>query len=328
VSHAPINDAELLDLSGTCLFSKDLAGVEYRLERVIGEGAHGVVFLATQRSAHGEVPVVIKLLRPRAVRELAGLAAAAIRKEVSALQRLSEQVPPTPFVVRFLDTGSLSIRGNALELPWLAVEYVDGEREGTTLRARVAHSLAEHGAAFDLRRAHGAIRCMTAGIAAIHDVGVVHRDVNPRNVLCCGAGDTEVFKIADFGLARVSSVTTFGSVLLGTPGYCAPEQSFPDKIGVGEYTDVFSLACCAYFVLTGEAYFDAPTIPEMLVAVYSPSRKPLHEARTLCPELRAHNTAREQLDRVLATATAADPHRRPQSAAEFGELLLQLLASA
>lgn len=325
MSHTPIHDAELLDLSGTCLCSTDLAGVEYRLERVIGEGAHGVVFLATQRSAHGEVPVVIKLLRPRAVRELAGLAAAAIRKEVSALQRLSAQVPPTPFVVRFLDTGTLSIRGNALELPWLAVEYVDGEREGTTLRARVAHSLAEHGAAFDLPRAHGAIRCMTAGIAAIHDVGVVHRDVNPSNVLCCGAGDTEVFKIADFGLARVSSVTTFGSVLLGTPGYCAPEQSFPDKIGVGEYTDVFGLACCAYFVLTGEPYFEAPTIPEMLVAVYSPSRRSLSEAKGLCVELRANSAARAELDRVFAQATTANPRDRPQSAAEFGALVLGAL---
>jgi eukaryotic-like serine/threonine-protein kinase len=326
VAIAPIKDVELLGLAGTSLISPDEDGVEYRLERVIGEGAHGIVFLASRRASEGAQPAVVKVLRPRAVRELAELAAAAIRKEVSALQRLSDQTPPTPFVVRFLGAGTLEIRGNALKLPWLAVEYVDGALQGTTLRARVMRSMSERGLGFDLRRARTAIHCMTEGIAAIHDVGVVHRDVNPRNVLCSGEEQTEVFKIADFGLARVSSVTTFGSVLLGTPGYCAPEQSFPDQIGVGSYTDVFSLACCAYFVLTGQAYFDAPSIPEMLVAVYSPSRRSLLDGAGLCPELRADQAACAELDRILARATAPDPRQRPQSATEFGALLSEQLA--
>ena len=321
----PIKDAELLELADTVLESKRLPEVSYRLQRVIGEGAQGVVFLAVQRQVHAEQQVVVKLLRPRAVRELAGLAAAAISKEVTALERLSARIPPTPFVVRFLDTGMLRIRDNALELPWLAVEYIEGGPEGSTLRARVANSLASQGIAFDVARARRAISSMTAGVSAIHEVGVVHRDVNPGNVLCCGTGETEVFKIADFGLARVSSVTTFGSVLLGTPGYCAPEQSFPDNIGVGPYTDVFSLACSAYFVLTGEAYFDAPTIPEMLVAVHAAERRTLHEAQRLCPELRVNGSLCAQLDRVISRATAADPRRRPQNVQELRALLEPLL---
>ena len=221
-----IKDVDLLELSGTVLESPRSARTSYCLGPVIGEGAQGVVFRATRRGTGTETAVVIKVLRPRAVRDLPGSAATAIAKEVAALQRLAEQTP-TSFVVQFLDTGTLRIREHALELPWLAVEYVDGGSEGTTLRARVAGTVANTGRAFDLARAARTARCMVSGVQAIHDVGVIHRDLNPGNILCTGRGDSELFKVADFGLARVSSALTYGHVLLGTPGYCSPEQSFP-----------------------------------------------------------------------------------------------------
>jgi serine/threonine protein kinase len=323
---APIKDVDLLKLAGTSLTSPSQPDVSYRLEELIGQGAHGVVFLALQRLRHGLAPVVVKLLRPRAVRELAELAGTAIDKEVAALKRLSERVPPTPFVVQFLDSGSLRIEGSALDLPWVAVEYIHGGLDGTTLRSRVERSLARTGAAFDVSRARGAIKCISAGVTAIHEVGVVHRDVTPGNVLCCGFGETEVFKISDFGLARVSSASTFGSVLLGTPGYCAPEQSFPDEVGVGAYTDVFGLACTIYFLLTGEAYFSAQSIPEMLVAVQSPERRSILDARGACTEIRQRRALGLELDRELSRATRADPRDPLSSAAELSSALLALLS--
>ncbi len=323
-----MKDRELLELAGTVLESQSLAATSYRLQRVIGEGAQGVVFLAQQRAPGAEATVVIKLLRPRAVRELAGLAATAVGKEVAALQRLNHALNPTPFVVRFLDTGTLRIGEHALELPWIAVEHVEGGPEGTTLRARVAGCLAQTGSAFGLARARRAAGAMIAGIEAIHAVGVIHRDVNPGNVLCSGSDENELFKIADFGLARVSSATTYGNVLLGTPGYCSPEQSFPDKIGVGPYSDVFALACTLFFTLTGEPYFAAPTIPESLVAVYAAERRSLLDARGLCVELRARPEVCRELDRALACATHANPRERPQSAGELGAAVLPLLSSA
>ncbi len=324
---APIKDADLLELTTVVLASKRLPDVSYRLERVIGEGAQGVVFLATRRSATGELLVVVKVLRPRAVRDIAGLAAAAIRKEVAALERLSAQSAPSPFVVRFLDTGTLRIRDNPLDLPWLAIEYIEGGPEGATLRARLADALKRQGSAFDVPRALRAIKSMIAGVSAMHAIGVVHRDVNPGNVLCSGSGADEAFKISDFGLARVSSVMTFGSVLLGTPGYCAPEQSFPEKVGVAPHTDVFSLACCTYFVLTGEPYFEAPTIPEMLVAVYGSERRRLRDAPGLCAELRGNQALCREIDGVLERATAADPRGRPQSAEELGDSIATALGT-
>lgn len=323
---APIKDVDLLRLPGTVLPSVNQADVSYRLEEVIGEGAHGVVFLALQRLPQALAPVVVKLLKPRAVRELAGVAGTAINKEVAALKRLSERVPPTPFVVQFLDAGTFRLADSAIELPWVAVEYVHGGLEGATLRARVEGSIARSGFAFDLGRAQGAIRCITAGVRAIHEVGVLHRDVTPGNVLCCGFRETEVFKIADFGLARVNEASTFGNVLLGTPGYCAPEQSFPDKVGVGPYSDVFGLACTIYYLLTGEPYFTAPTIPEMLVAVQSPERRSVADGRYIGAELRQARPLCLELDRVLARATRPDPRERQQSAEELAGALLPILS--
>ncbi|HYP89143.1 MAG TPA: serine/threonine-protein kinase [Polyangiaceae bacterium] len=323
---APIKDVDLLKLSGTLLSSPSEPGISYRLEELIGQGAHGVVFLALQRLPQGLAPVVVKLLRPRAVRELAGLAGTAINKEVAALRRLSERVPPTPFVVQFLDSGTFRLENSPLDLPWVAVEYIHGGLDGTTLRSRVERSISRTGAAFGLNRARSAIKCIAAGVTAIHEVGVVHRDVTPGNVLCCGFGETEVFKISDFGLARVSSVSTFGSVLLGTPGYCAPEQSFPDAVGVGPYSDVFGLACTIYFLLTGEPYFNAQSIPEMLVLVQSPERRSILDARGACSEIRERRALGLELDREFSRATRADPRERPQSAGELAAALLALLS--
>lgn len=323
---AQIKDVDLLKLSGTLLPSPSQSHVSYRLEELIGQGAHGVVFLALQRAAQTLSPVVVKLLRPRAVRDLAGLAGTAISKEVAALQRLSERVPPTPFVVQFLDAGTVRLEDSPLELPWLAVEYVHGGLEGTTLRSRVEDSITRSGFAFDLARARSATKCIVAGVAAIHEVGVLHRDITPGNVLCCGFRETEVFKIADFGLARVSSASTFGNVLLGTPGYCAPEQSFPDKVGVGPYSDVFGTACTLFFLLAGEHYFNVPSIPETLVAVQSLERRSISDARRACSELRERRALCLELDRVLSRATRPDPRERYQSVEELANAVLPLLS--
>jgi serine/threonine protein kinase len=299
--------------------------VSFRLEQVIGEGAHGIVYSASEERAGGSQPVVVKILRPRAVRELAGLAETAIRKEVAALMRLSAREPATPFVVQFLDTGVCRPSGGPLELPWIAVEYVRGGADGVTLTSRVELSIERTGHAFGLARAASAIRCMTLGLSAIHEVGVIHRDVTPNNVLCAGEGDAEIFKISDFGLARVSETSTFGDILLGTPGYSAPEQSFPEKVPAGPYTDVFGVACCAYWLLTGEHYFDAPTVPETFVLVHAAARRRILDAPAVAPELRGQPELAAELDRVIARATRADPLERPSTPQALAAALEPLL---
>ena len=320
-----IRDADLLEQTGLTLHAGDRLGGVYQLGAVIGEGAHGVVFAAHRQVGNVTTQVVVKILRPRAVRELGALAGPTIAKEVAALRKLSELAPTTPYVVGFLDAGTVHIGDSPLALPWIALELVEGGADGVTLRARVEHTVATSGHAFELMRARNAVHCLVEGVAAIHEVGVIHRDITPNNVLACGSGPEEVLKISDFGVARVSSATTFGAVLLGTPGYCAPEQSFPEKVGIGPYTDVFGLACTVYFLLTAERYFNVQSIPETLVAVYQPERRTILEARLVDASLRGRPAMCIELDQILAQATRASPVERLQSARELGVSLLGAL---
>jgi serine/threonine protein kinase len=314
-------DAELLDLTGTIVVSGNDAAVRYRLQQRIGYGAHGVVFSAVREGPRPE-RVTVKVLRPHAIRGTSALAELTIKKELEALRRLMADGKPSPYVVRFLDTGSVQTPGVALDLPWIATEFVEGGSGGLTLRERVERSLAETGSAFALARMRNAVQCVSCGLAAIHELGILHRDVAPKNVLCTGQGRDEVLKLSDFGLARVATAATFGQVMLGTPGYGAHEQSFPEKVGAGPHSDVFGFACTVFYALTGEAYFRADSIPETLVAVYSPSRRDLRECPGLHPELKEPEGFARQLNEHLAKATRPNPAERFQSAREFAEALL------
>jgi serine/threonine protein kinase len=322
----PTRDFDPSFLVGTTLGSEFHPGVTYRMDRLIGEGGMGVVFFAIRDAPEGVAPVVIKVVRPSVVGSSQGTAGTLVKKEVVALSRLNERVPQTPFVVRFIDTGSVDLRGVDASLPWIAVEHVHGGVEGTTLEQRVEYSVKHTGSAFDPTRVGHALRCLGAGVAAIHDVKVLHRDITPGNVLCCGFGEAEIFKISDFGLARMESLDTFGEVLLGTPGYAAPEQNFPEQFGTSAYSDVFSLACVAYYLFTGEAYFEARNAPHALMLVTAPERKSILSSRYLSQELRSEPGLCREIDAILAAATAMDPRGRPQHAQELTGALVRILS--
>src|SRR5512145_1076848 len=167
---------------------------------------------------------------------------------------------------------------------------------------------------------------MARALAEIHAVGVLHRDMKPTNVLCCGAGDTEIHKIADFGFARPMGLSaTFGSIAVGTPGYTAPEQMLADRGSIGPQTDVFALAAIVYFTLTGEDYFRSETSSDAYQEFRSTERRSLLDAKGLCPELRADTAAVRAIDAALAKATAFDSELRPHTAGEFSESVMPWL---
>ena len=172
----PLDDS-LDGVIGAELASDVSPGVTYRISHRVGEGAMSVAFYATREAPDGSCPVVIKMMRPGFVQSLGSTAALIVRKEAIALGRLNERVPPTPFVVRFIDTGSFPhIRaGKPADLPWLALEYVHGGAEGTTLTQRVEHSIRATGHAFDPARAAQAISSLASGLGAVHRGGVIHR---------------------------------------------------------------------------------------------------------------------------------------------------------
>src|SRR3954465_14771657 len=233
---------------GQVLESAYQPGVSYRLEKKLGEGGTAAAYLSRRMSAVGESQAVIKIILPQIVADSDERALTIIKKEAVALGRLNERVPPTPFVVRLLDTGALLFKpfGKGLELPWIALEYVHGGLEGTTLQDRGRYSVRETGFAFDPNRTARVVHALARGMDEIHAVGVVHRDAHPGNVLCCGAGETEIFKMSDFGIARpVGLSATFGGATVGTPGYMAPEQ-YEDRGNIGPLSDLFSLAAIVF----------------------------------------------------------------------------------
>jgi eukaryotic-like serine/threonine-protein kinase len=315
-------------LSGTVIRSDVQPNVTYRLERQIGEGGMGTAFLALRQAPDGVSPVVIKMVRSGFGTGPADAAAGmVVLKEAVALGRLNERVPPTPFVVRLVDTGSSEMHGpHRPPTPWLAVEYVHGGIEGTTLEDRVAYGIERTGFAFEAGRAAHLVRCLAAGMLAIHGVGVIHRDLTPGNILCCGFGEAEIFKVSDFGIARPQGLAaTFGGVPVGTVGYAAPEQVMPDAVGVGTYTDVFSLACVIYFALTGQHYFEASTPISAMTLMRQKARKSLLDGKHLAPEIRQRTEACRAIDQLLARATAVESDRRPQEGQELAASLVPWL---
>ena len=311
-------------LSGIVISSDVQAGIQYRLIRYLGEGAMGVAYFAQRESRAGASPVVIKAVRPHQM--LDDIAPELLaRKEAVALGRLNDWVPPSPFVVRFIDTGSAAVFG-ARKTPWLAIEYVHGGVEGTTLDDRVTYSVHRTGYAFDPARAAHAVRCLAAGLTAIHNVDVIHRDLTPGNVLCCGFGETEIFKISDFGTARPEGLDrTFGDVGVGTVGYAAPEQARPGTWPIRPYTDVFALACVTYYLLTGYHYFEGANPVVVYEAQRSGLRRSLRESNVLSPEISERPGACEGIERLLARATACNPPERPPTAERFASELFSWL---
>jgi serine/threonine protein kinase len=323
----PPSDDALDALIGTSVPSEVMPDVSYRIVWQLGEGGMSVVFYALRVTAAGEVPVVIKLLRPSFVWKAGPTAALIVKKEAIALGRLNERVPPTPFVVRFIDTGTVQLAygTTTVEVPWVVVEYVHGGAEGTTLSERVDHSIQSTGAAFDPSRAAHAVDCLTSGLVAVHEVGVIHRDLKPDNVLCCGFGDGEIFKLADFGVARPVGVATFTGAVVGTPGFVAPELASGDARAVGTWSDIFSLGALIFFVLTGEEYFSARTPADGLLQALSQKRRSILDSVGLSPELREREQACRSIDFALSCATAGKIESRPHRADALAAMLLPWL---
>lgn len=322
-------DYTLSSLLGYEIESLRAPGTFYRLERVLGAGGMSTAHRALCHGAWGDMGCVIKFVQPSFLVNKPELARLVVEKEATALIQLNQRTPPTPFVVKIFDAGSLFVQmdlGPVLELPWLALEYVHGGPDGTTLSERVKNSIKITQYAFDAERTMRAIECLSAGLDAVHELGVVHRDVKPDNILCCGYGDEELFKVSDFGIARPSSMaSTFGGVVVGTPGYAAPEQMDGTAKHVGPWSDVFSMGSLIFYMLTGQDYFQSASAINVIVAIADKKRRSILTVGTLDPDLRNRPKLCNEIDAVLAKATSLKTEERPASAKRLAAELTPLL---
>lgn len=161
--------------------------------------------------------------------------------------------------------------------------------------------------------------CQAAtGLHYAHQMGLVHRDVKPENLLIRTDG---AVKVLDFGLAMIggseaeySLATILGQNCLGTADYIAPEQSI-DSLNVDCRADIYSLGCTFYFLVTGQVPFPAKTTAEKL-AGHRASRPP--EVRELNPKVP------ERIARIIKRMTAKHPEHRFQTAEEVRQILAPL----
>nr|WP_281385908.1 serine/threonine-protein kinase [Nocardioides luti] len=234
----------------------------------IGEGGMGVVHLARKP---GGPRVALKVLRPHIVGD--DEARARLAREVNSLSRVRSK-----WVAEIVDADPWA------DIPFVATRYVPG----LSLHDHVVEEGPIAGADLTWFAA-----CLAEGIASVHDVGVLHRDVKPSNVLM--EGRTPI--LIDFGLARVADdpKLTHTGWLLGTPGYLAPEILYGDDATPA--TDVHSWAATVAYAGTGRAPFGRG--PSM--AIMDRVRRGEHDLSGLP----------SGLQKIVAAALAPEPERRP-----------------
>jgi serine/threonine protein kinase len=287
-----------------------IIGGRYRLTHVIGEGAMGEVYRAQVEAAGVRATeVAVKLLRPERSRDPE--AVERFLAEVQAMRALSH-----PSIARVLDTGESQgdDQESSPSVPYVVMELLGGESLRTLLR---------HHGRVDRGTALAVILPVLEALDAAHRHGIIHRDVKPENIQIRttpestgdGVGPRRAqVMVLDFGIAKVVDAsiaigghnTTIGMVV-GTPGYFAPEQAVGETKIDGR-VDVFAVGAVLFEMLTGQRAFDG-TSP---VAIAS---RVVNEAVPTLAQL--HVEAPAELQRLLDRSLAKKAADRFASAHDF-----------
>ncbi|HVF56602.1 MAG TPA: protein kinase [Pyrinomonadaceae bacterium] len=276
-----------------------LAG-RYEIERPLGRGGIGVVYLARDRQLLGK-RVVVKRLLDESLRS--EWMVRKFKHEMEALTRLDHRG-----IVGVRDAGET---GDGL--PYIVMQYIEG--------VDLAHALEPAG--MSLERVARLMRQAGRALSAAHEAGVLHRDLKPANIMLqpTSEGDEEV-KLIDFGIAKVKNSvlapSTAVAQAVGTVSYMSPEQLNAEELTPA--SDVYSLGVIAYEMLTGRK----PFVPASVFQLPEMQRAGVRVLpRALRPDLP------EAAESVMLKALSFRPHERYASARQFGEsLALALEAGA
>jgi hypothetical protein len=274
----------------------------YQLGELLGSGGMGEVYRATHRMLAR--PAAIKLIRPEVIGgsdpAAAQLAVTRFRREAEAAANLR-----SPHTVELYDFGVTDD-----ETLYFVMELLDGldleslvRRHGPLPAGRVVHIL----------------RQVCASLEEAHVRGLVHRDIKPANIHVGRVGLVNDFvKVLDFGLVKPitdgtleHSLATQGGLVIGTPGYMAPEIALSAK--VDGRADLYSLGCVAYYLLTGRQVFEGDTVMQVFAQHL--------QTTPTSPSQRGPSTVPPDLEQLVLSCLAKKPEDRPQSAAELDRRL-------
>lgn len=272
----------------------------YRLVERLGEGGMGEVWRGEHRLLAR--PAAVKLIRP----EVLGAADGDQRRVT--LQRFEREAQATaalcsPHTVDLYDFG-VSDDGAF----YAVIELLDGfdldtlvKKFGPLPAERVVHLL----------------RQVCDSLAEAHETGLIHRDIKPANIFVCRfARATDWIKVLDFGMVKLpdgkgDAMLTGDNVAGGTPAFMSPEQAV--SVTVDGRSDLYSLGCVAYWLLTGKPVFSGHTPIETIV----------HHVKSDPPLPSGHSeiSVPPALDSIILSCLAKSPEDRPQSADALARLL-------
>jgi serine/threonine-protein kinase len=292
------NDGTPLRPKGTAdPFIGRVLAERYHMLKRLGEGGMGKVYLAEH----------VKMNRQCAVKVMNS----ALLNDSDSAQRFAREASNAARIIH-PNVAAVFDYGETDGVVYLVMEYVEGEpltrlleRETMLPPARavdISHQVAE-------------------ALVAAHELGIVHRDLKPDNIIIApGKNGRDIAKVVDFGIAKAieeapSESLTRTGLVIGTPEYMSPEQLLGDPVDAR--SDIYSLGCIAYQMLTGRRTFDEPTREQMIKRRLT--EKSPH-ARDLVPEIP------KTLDLIVARMLNRTPHDRYATAAEVRDLMIPAIA--
>ncbi len=267
----------------------------YEITRVLGQGAMGVVYAATDPVLSRTVAIKTILRSQMLDPTVAADSSARFIREAQAVARLTH-----PNIVTVFDFGEQG------DVAYIVMEFILG---------RELKDYFDEDEFFDLPKAVAVMCELLDALGYAHAKGVVHRDVKPANVMIDEQGRV---KLTDFGVARLADSNldrTLAGTMVGTLSYMSPEQI--QGLAVGSRADLFAAGIILYQFLTRTRPFPGPGQWTMQHQIVNESPKPPSLANRAIPAA---------FDAVVARAMAKDPQQRYATAAEFSADLKRVLA--